>query len=172
MIFAFVLAACQPGGESDTAAVVETDSCPDDQLDCGDWMGVNEIHVTWEPGEGDSSHVVTIAVDDTDATGLQLGLAETAAGESGWYGEDCLTQGCHQFSGTTGVLTYVNSVEAVDNDHTLFNNGQDGFGDVFTADDEDRLTYMLQLDGGTDDGQCFVWGDDPAYYATAGCTEL
>jgi len=130
----------------------------------------NDISLDWQPGEGDSGSSMTATVSNTDSTGFYLGFAETAANDAGWYGEDCAPNGCHHFSSMSGVLDYVSAPGDVDNDHTLFNNGSDGTGDVFTSSHEDRLTYLLQLEGGSLDGECYVWGDDPTYYDAEGCT--
>jgi len=153
---------------------------PSDTGDSGDTIDTtqggfdpaSDINLDWQPGEGNSGSSMTATISNTDSTGFYLGMAETAAGSAGWYGEDCLENGCHQFNSMSGVLDYVSTVGAVTNDTTLFNDGNDGTGDVYTSDGGDRLTYLVQLAGGSLDTECYVWGDDPSYYASESCHNL
>lgn len=128
-----------------------------------------DITVSW------SAQSVTVSLTNTDATGFYLGMAETASGTAGWYGEDCLDNDCHQATGLTLTLSSVNSLgDIVPGSTTLFDDDGDGAGDAFTSGDEDRLTYLVQTIGGTDPGDaaCYIWGDDPTYYSGENCTEL
>jgi len=168
----FAFAGCKGTVDSDTGTPNETDDTDVVDTDTGvTFDPASDIRLEWGAGEGDSGAQMTATVDNTDSTGFYLGFAETAAAGEGWYGEDCAPDGCHEFTAMTGSLTYVDAPQDVDNDHTLFNNGTDGTGDVFTSDThEDRLTYILQLVGGEHDGECYVWGDDPSYYVDEACT--
>lgn len=127
------------------------------------------IDVVWE--RADDGHVA-IALTDGVADGFVLGLAETRSGVYGWYGEDCGPWGgiCHAFDAPTGTLDYVDEIERVVPDETtLFDGGDDGMGDVIDAEGLDRLTFVLEYVGGSLDGTCVVWGDDPSYYGDDGC---
>jgi hypothetical protein len=152
------------------------DSDAQDTGDSGDTIDespgdCSDISVAWE--RVDSNGSVTTTVTNCDGEGFYLGIAETAAGEAGWYGEDCHLGGCHRFDGLSGTLAYVDDPEDVAwATSTLFDGGSDGLGDAFTAEDADRLTYVLQIVGGTHDTDCFVWGHDVTYYAADTCVEM
>jgi hypothetical protein len=181
MIFAMVgLAACK-GGDTDNT---DTDMGCTDSAGCD--SGDSDTPVTFDPGSDitldwdavDTNGAVTVSLQNAEgATGFFLGMAETASGDNGWYGEDCADQGdCHHITGSLPIsadLAYVETIgEVVPGSTTLFDGGTDGGGDAFTADHADRLTYLFQIEGGEYDLDCYVWGDDPTYYAAEGCTEL
>jgi hypothetical protein len=119
-----------------------------------------------------SQSSITVSVSNTDATGFFFGMAETASGSAGWYGEDCKGSNCHEVTGgTTLTLSSVNTQSAVVfGSTTLFDDDHDGQGDATADNGSDRLTYIIQLEGGTDAGFCHVWGEDPTYYSgQTGC---
>jgi hypothetical protein len=126
-----------------------------------------DLGVAWDwVGAGGK---VSIVLANSDAASVSLGMAETAALSSGWYGEDCQTGGgCHVLGGGGGDLAYVETPgEVVLGSTTIF----DGLT-AFDNDGQDRLTYYLRLAGGSLDGACFVWGDSPQYYDVQGCEVL
>jgi hypothetical protein len=149
--------------ETDDTEVVDTDVPFDPAVD---------LTATWEP------LALTVTLAHTDATGFELGLAETASGESGWYGEDCADGSCHVVGGTTMTFDAVDDIGGVvttgADQTTLFDADDDGIADALTSGGAHRLTYVLRVVGGTSpgDGTCYVWGDDVAYYDDLGCTAL
>jgi hypothetical protein len=158
------------GDTSNTTGCTDTGGCTTDTSDTFD--AGSDITLDWE--RVDTNGSVAIDVVNSGATGFYLGMAETASGDNGWYGEDCADQGdCHHFVATSGSLDYVETINAVTpGSTTLFDGGSDGGGDAFTSDGADRLTYLFQLEGGSMDGQCYIWGDDTSYYSGEGCTAL
>jgi hypothetical protein len=174
------LAACKPTDSDTTDTDLDTGGSDSDtdtgEFGCGgDPSG--DIVVDWDRVDAGGAVTISLGACATGATGFYLGMAETASGENGWYGEDCADQGdCHHFVGTApieGSLTYVETIgDVVPGSTTLFDGGTDGSGDAFTADDADRLTYIFQIEGGDFDRQCYVWGDDPSYYVAQDCQEL
>lgn len=99
----------------------------------------------------------------------EFGMAETdAESPEPWTGEDCLngyTTGsgveyllCHETSSTGIVLSAVDSVdEVIEGETTLMN----------YVSPEVTTYYLLSKAM----GDCWVWGNDPMYYAGLGCTE-
>jgi hypothetical protein len=125
---------------------------------CGDVdVDAPSIDMTWD-AEG-----VTVWISGMDTTGFDFGIAETADGVNGWYGEDCLngTLGynlCHVFNNSQSgtLLSVFDDVQSeadldlvVAGETTLFHQVFDGM-----------LTYVVTIDN----GECFVWGNDPSYY--------
>jgi hypothetical protein len=128
-----------------------------------------DIDVIWTQRPRES---VTFAIRGSGATGFMVGMAETAAGAGGWYGEDCRDHACHVFAGVSAQLT-IAAPAAVEPGHTTaFRFDDSGPIDAFTSSGSDRLTYLVRLVGGPLDGQCYLWGDDAAYYAGMGCSAL
>lgn len=116
---------------------------------------------------------VTIpAAGGTDGVGYYFGLAQTGV-DGGWAGEDCLDsipagyeymddggyQLCHPLSRTGGTLTTVATPEEI----------VEGATTLLGMDMQDTVTYVLIEASGP---PCYVWGDDPAYYAGLACTVL
>ncbi len=130
---------------NDDDGQVPTDSDGDGILDsgCGDSVDIT-IH------------------DPLGVTDWSFGMVE--AGPDGWTGEDCLTGfGTYAFCHQIGI------------DHTLAEVADCAAGSVvessstlLDASKEPSLTYFLE-DGS---GYCFVWGNDPSYYAAMSCVEL
>lgn len=119
----------------------------------GDGDGVNDT--------GCDEDVLEICITDPlGTTEWWLGMAED--GPQGWTGEDCFAGAagaalCHPV-GIEHTLTEVCTPdEVVAGQSTLLDASKDPY-----------LTYYLE-DGA---GACFVWGTNPAYYATLGCTEM
>ena len=136
------------------------DADPDDTAPPGDVPAVApSVHVTWSGSQVASTLEVEID-DPAGRTSWSFGMAETEAGEAGWYGEDCFVglgayTHCHAFEGDTLVLQRVRTPAEVESgESTLFWPGM-------------NLTYVL------DDGDdCWVWGHDPSYYDPLGCELL
>jgi hypothetical protein len=125
-----------------------------------------DLSVAWDWSA--TNGTVTVFAADSGADSLEIGFAETAAGEAGWYGEDCRSANCHVLPGAGGALQFVESADAVIlGTSTLF----DGIS-AFDAEGTDRLTHLIRLRGGPLDGQCWVWGHDPDWYADQGCSPL
>jgi hypothetical protein len=118
---------------------------------------------------------LVVSIDNLRGSGFDLGIAETDAGELGWFGEDCFngTAGfalCHSFSGSAGTLAALGDGsdpgdpdDVVAGSTTLLNQDL-----AFEPNGADRLTYMITVDSGA----CMVWGDDVGYYAPFACTEF
>lgn len=169
------LTAC-PGksscSDSDTAGCDTGDTTDTDTVDTDTDTGTPVFGITynWDPTQ------LQISIDNaTGATGFYLGIADTAAGSSGWFNEACDTgTNCHQFTGVSGTLDSVNTAGAVVlGSTTLFDDDGDGTGDVTGATGQDLVTYFVQVIGGDEDGNCYVWGEDTSYYAgTPPCTEI
>lgn len=160
------LTACPPKdncSDSDTAGCdTDTGGGDTDTVDTDTGTQPFTISYNWDPTQ------LTVTLNNaTGATGFFLGIADTAAGNAGWYDEACvLGTDCHEFTGAEGVLDSVNApADVVLGSTTLFDNDQVAPGDVFSSTGEDIVTYFVQVSGGEQDGKCFVWGDDPTYYA-------
>src|SRR5690606_11560486 len=88
------------------------DADPDDTAPPGDDPAVApSVHVTWSGSQVASTLEVEID-DPAGRTSWSFGMAETEAGEAGWYGEDCFVglgayTHCHAFEGDTLVLQRV-----------------------------------------------------------------
>ncbi len=128
----------------------------------------------------DAPFEVTVRWDDDGATftivgaaaRYELGMAETGVGEVGWFGESCIPGDepygypdygfdvCHSLGASGGRLSHVDGVDDVDDGATLMSD------DIAAARD---ITYFLADPASSD---CWVWGDQPAYYASFGCTEV
>ena len=126
---------------------------------------LTSVSVAWD------SSGASITVEGS-AAGWSLGIAETRAKDSGWYGESCILGSqplgyddygwdvCHSLEATGGRLTGVYTPDDVEDGRTLFNDVLDAAG---------NMTYMLTAD---DDSACWVWGDAPRYYVAFGCTSV
>jgi hypothetical protein len=153
-------AAVHPG--ADEACNGQDDDC-DGDVDEGN--GPFSVSVTWD---------IDLFVEISGGAGTyDFGMAETGVGEYGWFGETCIpgdepygypdygVDVCHTLGSTGGTLVSVSpNVGDVDDGYTLFNEdiGNDG-----------TITYALFQIGGD---ACWVWGDDPLYYAAFGCIVL
>jgi hypothetical protein len=122
------------------------------------------INYTW------SDTGITVELENIDTTGFDFGMAETIDMDGGWFGENCIGGGdgydeCHVFTGLTGSLTSIYD-DVVAGTKTLAD-VQAGSTTLFekSFDDGGRLTYIVTVD----DGTCWVWGHNPAYYAAEGC---
>ena len=125
-----------------------------------------ELRLTWTSSG--------LQVNITGGAGrYELGMAETGAGSSGWFGESCISGSepygyddygydvCHSLSATGGFLTSVYpTVSSVADGATLFNKSLGESGD---------LTYVLLS---VSSGDCWVTGHDVRYYDRLGCTAL
>lgn len=123
-----------------------------------------EMSVSWS-GSG-------LTVSITNGNGAyEFGIAETGAGVDGWYGESCIPgdeprgyddygyEVCHSLSSSGGFVTSVYpDIGDVGTNQTLFDQ-------VFSPD----LTYFLGASGSAD---CWVMGEDVAYYSDFGCEVL
>ncbi len=154
-------------------------ACDDVKGDTGD---------TGMAGDGGSSEVtepssvsvsfgsdsLTVTISEDGPGGYWLGMAETAASDDPWTGEDCylgytLTDGtvlsyCHN-AGDGGTLTLSYGGDPTDLD--------DSTETVFSAEQDGRITYYLYSDptwGGND--MCWVWGNESSYYDALGCNEM
>jgi hypothetical protein len=101
------------------------------------------------------------------AARYEIGMAETGAGSSGWYGESCIPGSepysyndygydvCHSLSSSGGDIDTVSSLSDVRDGQTLFS-------PTFSPD----LTYFIADPGSSD---CWVSGDDINYFADFSC---
>jgi len=116
------------------------------------------------PDTGCGDQVEVEVFDPLGQTNWSFGMAETG-NPIGWFGEECF-QGyavfnhCHPFAGTVLVLDEVASCSVFDI--------VDGAATYFSADKNPLISYYLEdwL------GNCYVWGDAPAYYGPLACTTL
>ena len=129
--------------------------------------------VTW----GDSSVSLTLTVENgLDGASYVWGIAETSSdcGDNCWTGEDCfegfeLESGdvlnyCHPISATGGELFYGGEAASLgEGSETVFQN----------ADLSEATTHIID-DRGSDEGPCWVWGQDVSYYSgyAKSCTEM
>jgi hypothetical protein len=126
-----------------------------------------DMQVRWDGPEKPDGLVVTI---EDDASGFYLGMVETPVGPEGWTGEDCLFAECHHFMALNAELTSVSTAdEFLPGTTTRYDGGADGAFDAFDAYGHDRLTYLMQLEGGSHDASCFIWGADVSYFEGEGC---
>lgn len=138
----------------------------DDEVDEGGGGGDELAIVAAWDREG-----LVVEISNGAARSYELGLSETGAGSGGWYGETCIPGSepsgrddygydvCHSLGAGGGVIESVYpDVELVDDGSTLFHQGLAG-----------NLTYFVADPSGAD---CWVWGDDPGYYAAFGCQLL
>lgn len=174
--------ACEPPGEGWADNGADCDDTRDDA-----WPGADEAANGEDDdcdGEVDEGVVLEVSVEvvwDRDGATVTItggvgafdfGMAETGAGDLGWFGESCIPGDepggypdyeydvCHTLAKGGGTLTHVGKVADVEDGLTLFT-------DVIAS--LDHLTYVL-LDHTTD--ACWVWGHDPSYYDDFDCTEL
>ncbi len=122
------------------------------------------VAVTWDDAG------VSVAIDGGTAS-YSVGMAETGAGDAGWFGESCVRgeepwgyndygfDVCHDLSNTGGSLRSVSAVDDV----------VAGSATLFSQRLEGNLTYVLTEQSGA---ACWVWGDDVTYYDDFGCEEL
>jgi hypothetical protein len=136
--------------------------------DCGDTAGVG-CDTGAEEADADADADATFAVTFSD-TGVSVavtnadmvggyffGMAETGAGDAGWYGEDCVTDGsiCHDLYDSLSLTTVGAIGDIVANSTTLH-----------SAAIESAVTYAFwgldDADEYTDMVNC--GGNDCAYY--------
>ncbi len=134
----------------------ETDTLP---IDSGIEPTEFGVDVFWTANYPRSAVEVRIA-DPEGRTGWSFGMAETEAGASGWFGEDCFVGTgdialCHRIEGRRLTLDQGAFDEVEQGSRTLLWSGM-------------KLTYFLE----DDTGSCFVWGHDPSYYDALGCQTL
>lgn len=152
-----------PDAADDTNDDIDNDCDGDIDEDVPEELASPEVDLDWDSTGAD----VTIT---GAATGWDFGMSETGAGSPGWFGETCIPGDepygyadygfdiCHELGSAGGQLERVFSVGDLEDGTTLFS-------DTTSV----NITYFLERH---DDGACFVWGDDPAYYAELGCEEL
>lgn len=111
----------------------------------------------------DAGNADTLDIDIVDPLGVTAWDFGMAEGDStmGWTGEDCLN----------GYAGY-NICHAIGINHTLtqttvIGNVASGTFTLLDSSKDPHLTYYL-----ADATSCFVWGLDPAYYASLACDEL
>jgi hypothetical protein len=125
-----------------------------------DGSGQDFLH-DWSAGAPDS--LVVTLVNPT-ATFYGFGMAETAAADLGWYGEDCAgalsTGACHPMTEAGLTLETTTSVGLV----------LPGFTTLFDAASDPDLTYYVEARDGPDAGACWAWGQDPSYFP--GCDAI
>ncbi len=174
---AFALAGCGTGKDSDSAGTTGTTTgSTTTGTTGGGTTSTFSVVVDWtddgnsptdtdgdglpDTGCGDS---VTITITDPlNAQNWDFGMAETAS-TNGWTGEDCLNgygsfNICHPI-GLTATLDEVSDCSA--------NSVVAGQTTLLDAEKDPFTTYYL-----SDMSECFVFGDDPSYYASLGCTTL
>lgn len=142
-----------------------------DTYDYGDSTSIDEepppdlsITAAW------SNEGVELELLNSPDTTYYFGMAETGAGQDGWYGEDCVD------STETGGYNRCHS--AGENGAFWASSTLDEFRDD-TKDDLTLFTDSIAAGGGityvlaTSDGSaCWTWGDDPRYYGDYDCYEL
>lgn len=114
------------------------------------------------PDTGCDDTVMTTITDPLGAPTWEFGMAETDS-TNGWTGEDCFNgyntfAFCHSV-GLTHTLNEVTSCSVLD--------VVAGSTTLMDAEKDPFLTYYF-----AEGGDCFVFGNDPSYYATLGCTTL
>lgn len=158
-------ATVNPDAADDTDDDVDNDCDSEIDEDVPSEATEPEVTLNWD------SSGVEVAITGGGA-GWDFGMAETGVGDLGWFGESCIPGEepygypdygfdiCHTLNPTGGKVTYTSNINDVDDGYTLFT-------DVIAA--AGNITYFLERH---DDGACFVWGDDPAYYDELGCELL
>lgn len=145
-----------PGGDSDTMKD-DTETTPSGY----------DASAAWDASG------VTLTISNGTESSYDFGMAETGAGDAGWYDEDCLSTNphgepdygyaiCHGMTQTGGRLESVYDPEEV----------QAGATTLFTNSLSGGLTYVTFEPYPS--SVCWSWGDDTSYYADAGfsCTKL
>ncbi len=124
--------------------------------DCDGCIDEVEATVTYED-DVDGNPWMVISFENSDPHGMWLGLAQTAEGGAGWYGEDCLdgTTDCHPLAMQGGMLQVVQTEEELTfGATTLFDQGKlPGSAAVYWD------SY----------GACTAIGTGSDYYDSAGC---
>ncbi len=103
----------------------------------------------------------------------------------GWYGEDCLNgtasyDYCHAFDSLNVSLDVVETLgEVEEGATTLFdenlaewNTGDNPPRPNGVDEGDPRLTYFLELEFDDNSTECYVWGEDPSYYASFRCSVI
>lgn len=108
---------------------------------------------------------VTLTITDGEGA-YTFGIVNDAA--DGWKGEDCYqgqtiqatgqtVQYCHDAVNGENVYAKAAAPPEMDNTKTLFDTADEGL-----------VTYMVT----SETGACWVWGANPSYYDSFGCTAL
>lgn len=116
-----------------------------------------QVHLDWSTTDEGSR--MRLRIDQPADTAYRLGMAETHAGELGWYREDCIgdKSTCHQF-GPEGVeLETVSQVNQVEPGRRTL---------LWTDAGQVATTYFLEA---LTLNRCWVWGHDPEHFAERGC---
>lgn len=170
--------------------IVEDEKSPDpqgaDSLDTESTWGNAEVEAEDSGSGGSQVALISVTVrwgesqlelEVDDGESWLLGMAETGGSCGGdvpcWTGEDCFlgfsaesgeSYGplCHSVESGSLSLTYGGQMADLEPGTT-----------VFAPAFEDTVTYVLLPDGGDRaGGDCFVFGDQPSYFADLGCNEL
>ena len=128
--------------------------------------GTNDEAQSGSCTEADAADVC-VCDDQLDQPPIVWGMAETGAGTSGWYGEDCLPGDdrspgydvCHDAWPAVDRLRCLQHVADPD---SVAANLTTLLSDALPQ--AANITYYMAT-GGT----CYVWGNDPAYYSGLGC---
>ena len=126
---------------------------------------ITRFDVTWPAVD-----LLELRIEEGES-GYDFGIAETFAGDYGWYGEDCYlgtgpTLLCHPAESRGLMLESVHPdvggagiPDVIEGESTLFYDIHHPY-----------VTYFLR---GWDSGECWAFGDDPTYYEDAyGCEAL
>ena len=152
-----------PGADDDTDNRVDDDCDGDVDEDAPEPGAIPEVTLAWS----EAGVIVSILGSDP---GWYLGMAETGAGDVGWFGETCIPGDepygypdynfdiCHDLGSTGGTLDRVYSPNDLVPGTTLFS-------DTTSV----NISFYLESQ---DDGRCYTWGDDPKYYDELACEEL
>ncbi len=175
-IAAFVLMGCgdkdehtgDTGPEADTDTDTDTDTDPVPELSViVDWTDDGEVPTDTDgdtfPDTGCGDTVTITITDPLGETAWFFGMAETGSA-AGWFGEDCIGGDagfdlCHGI----GISTTLDEVT-----DCSVNSVVAGTSTLFDAAKDPHLTYYLEDSA----GNCFVFGDDTAYYGVQNCTEM
>ena len=136
----------------------------DDEIDEGIDTTPFSASVSW------SSAGVDVTITGT-ASSYEFGMAETGAGDLGWFGETCIwgsepwgyddygVDVCHSLGSSGGFIVSVYpDLGDVETNATLFPQSL-----------SNNITYFIGDNASTD---CWVFGDDPGYYSEFGCDTL
>ena len=155
-------------GAADTTDTTDTTETGDTEVPAP----TATANVDW----GADSVTLALTVENgLDGADYVWGIAETAAacGTECWTAEDCfegyeLETGavlsyCHPISETGGNLSYGATTDGV----------AEGLDTVFNADFSSTTTHIVD-DRGSEEGPCWVWGNDASYYSgyEKTCTEM
>ena len=159
-----------------------TDKCDSGSCETGTGNDTTDTTDTSDTGVADSAvaswdaaGTLTLTITGLAGTTYDFGMAETGAGATGWYGEDCILDPdndaagdfsdygyeiCHQASASGLTLTHTGDADTVVASSTTLLPGTAG---------ANVITYVL-FETGAD--TCWTWGNDVTWYDGFGCTEL